>query len=213
VQDIDPSQAVPRTPLETPLAPTAEDDAGAPRATSIPNVGEILKRLRLRRGETLRDVAHGTGLSSSFLSMVERGKCDITIGRLALIANHFDHDLGTLLGYSGRLAKVQYVKRDERLPVDRGAGIDYHVIRVPGSELEIITAHFEPHSGFADELTHAGFDAALVIEGEVVATVDGADYPIREGDCATWSGSYSHRLRNDTDKPATIVAIVSESVY
>jgi transcriptional regulator with XRE-family HTH domain len=176
-------------------------------------VGEIVKRLRQRRGETLRDVARGTGLSSSFLSLVERGKCDISIRRLALIAHYFDHDLGTLLGYSGRLAKVQYVKRDERLSVDRGPGIDYRVIRVPGSDLEIITVRFQPHAGFADELTHAGFDAALVIEGEVIASVDGVEYPIREGDCATWSGAYPHRLHNDSDKPAAIVAIVSESVY
>jgi hypothetical protein len=113
--------------------------------------------------------------------------------------NHFDHDLGTLLGYSGRLAKVQYARRDERLAVDRGPGVD--------------AVRFEPHSGFAGELTHAGFDVALVVEGEVIATVDGADYPIREGDCASWAGGYPHRLRDDSDKPAAVVAIVSESIY
>src|SRR4051812_28646699 len=70
-------------------------DDGSP---GIPNLGEIIKRFRLQRGESLRDVAEGTGLSASFLSMLERGECDITLSRLAAIADHFDHDIGSLLG-------------------------------------------------------------------------------------------------------------------
>src|SRR5713226_4314195 len=101
------------------------DGDGALGAQGVPNVGMILKRFRVRRGESLRDVAQGTGLSASFLSLLERGECDITLSRLAAIAQHFDHDVGSLLGYTARGATPQIVRRNERVKVDRGKGVDY----------------------------------------------------------------------------------------
>src|SRR5262249_23692195 len=136
-------------PDEVRSSPMAEaTDDGAPDTQGVPNIGEILKRFRTRRGESLRDVAQGTGLSASFLSMLERGECDITLSRLAAIARHFDHDVGSLLGYSTRGPKPQIVRRHERVKINRGRGIDYHAIRIPGTELEIIVAAFAPHSRF-----------------------------------------------------------------
>src|SRR5579859_1734263 len=94
----------------------------------VPNVGAILKQLRSRRGESLREVAHGTGLSASFLSMVERGECDITLGRLGAIAKHYGHDVASLLGYSVRGARIQDVDRKQRVTVNRGSDIEYEAI-------------------------------------------------------------------------------------
>jgi transcriptional regulator with XRE-family HTH domain len=187
---------------------TRED--GAP---GIPNLGEIIKRFRLQRGESLRDVAEGTGLSASFLSMLERGECDITLSRLAAIANHFDHDVGSLLGYSTRGARPQIIRRRDRVTVNRGRGVDYNVIHVPGTDMELVVARFSPRSGFVDELTHEGIDIGLVIEGRVVVTISDVDYPVEEGEAAIWSGAHRHRVRNDDDRPALLVAVVTERVY
>jgi transcriptional regulator with XRE-family HTH domain len=178
-----------------------------------PNVGEILKRFRLRRGESLRDVAHGTGLSPSFLSVLERGESDITLGRLAAIAEHFGHDIGSLLGYSARGARPHVIRRDDRIAVDRGPGVDYHVLRIPSAELELVIATFDPHAGFHDELSHEGIDIVLILQGRVVVTINAADYTLEEGEAAVWSGGYRHRVRNDEDEKALLVGIVTERVY
>jgi transcriptional regulator with XRE-family HTH domain len=177
--------------------PDSASDGGVV-ARGIPNLGEILKRFRTRRGESLRDVAQGTGLSPSFLSMLERGECDITLTRLAAIANHFDQDIGSLLGYSTRGARPQIIRRRQRLAVSRGRGVRYEVLPVPGTEFEIVVAEFAPHTGFDEELTHEGVDI---------------DYRVDQGEAAVWSGAYPHRVRNDEDRKATVVGIVTERVY
>jgi transcriptional regulator with XRE-family HTH domain len=179
----------------------------------VPNIGEIVNRFRQRRGESLRDVAQGTGLSASFLSMLERGECDITLSRLAAIANHFDHDVGSLLGYSARGARPQIIHRRERLKVDRGEGVDYHVTRIPGTEMEIVVATFGPHAGFKDELTHEGVDIGLALEGRLIVTINDVEYVIEEGETAIWSGAYRHRVRNATERRAIFVGLVTEQVY
>jgi transcriptional regulator with XRE-family HTH domain len=186
---------------------------GRPAEGGVPNVGEILKRFRLRRGESLRDVARGAGLSASFLSMLERGECDIGLSRLAAIADHFGHDVGSLLGYSARGARPHIIGRGDQVTVDRGRGIDYQVLRVPGAELELVIACFAPHSGFQDELSHGGVDIVLVLDGRIVVTLNSVDYTIEQGEAAVWSGGYRHRIRNDEDDEARIVGIVTERVY
>jgi transcriptional regulator with XRE-family HTH domain len=202
---------VARAVHSSPMAEGPGDGAEAP--LGVPNVGEILKRFRQRRGESLRDVAQGTGLSASFLSMLERGECDITLSRLAAIANHFDHDVGSLLGYTARGARPQIIRRPERVTVDRGKGVDYHVTRIPGTEMELVVAIFEPHTGFKDELTHEGVDIGMALEGRLVVTINDIAYPVEEGETAIWSGAYRHRVRNDEDRRAVFVAVVTEQVH
>jgi transcriptional regulator with XRE-family HTH domain len=177
------------------------------------SIGQLLYRLRMQRGVTLRDVAQATNLSASFLSAVERGESDIALGRLERVAAYFGHDLGSLLGYSARRAKPQYVLPRDRVLLDRGPGVRYEVMRLPGVEMELMITEFEPGAAFEDEQIHEGIDIMLVTRGEVVLSLQGEDYPVREGECVVWSGAYRHRIRNDSNTPASEIAISTERLY
>jgi DNA-binding Xre family transcriptional regulator len=52
-----------------------------------------LRRLRAERGLSQSDLARVTGISSSFLSLVEQGRSDITIGRLLRLAEFYDLEI------------------------------------------------------------------------------------------------------------------------
>ncbi len=129
----------------------------------MPDVGEILRRLRKRRGLSLRQVADLSGLSVSFLSAVERGESDISLGRLARVARIFGHDVGSFLGYSARQARPHFIDAGDRLSVNRGLGVSYDVIRVPGTSFEFIAVSFAPRARFADVITHEGLDVLFVL--------------------------------------------------
>jgi transcriptional regulator with XRE-family HTH domain len=49
-------------------------------------LGETLRAIRVERGFSLGEVAEGTDLSTSFLSLVENGRSDISTGRLFRVA-------------------------------------------------------------------------------------------------------------------------------
>lgn len=189
------------------------DKARSDSDVEIPNVGEIVQRLRVSRGMSLQDTADATGLSPSFLSALERGKSDIALKRLARLAHAFGHDVGSLLGYTARRAKPVFLGDSQRMRIDRGRGIDYEVIRLPGIDFELVAATFAPGASFGDELSHEGVDIVYVTAGELTLVYHGTEYKLPTGMCALYSGGYKHLFRNDTDKPASIVGVVTETIY
>lgn len=178
-------------------------------ATAVPDVGKILKHLRTRHRVTVRDVADRAGLSASFVSAVERGESDISLGRLARIAQFFDQDLGTFLGFSTQLSRPNFVGKESRSSVKRGRGVDYQALHLPGIDLDLVIVRMDPHSAFSSELVHEGIDIVYVLEGDVVLRVDGVDYAMGPEQCCVYSAGYSHALRNDNAKPARVVALTT----
>lgn len=179
----------------------------------LPDVGEIVRRLRLQRGLSLSEVAERTGISASFLSAVELGKSDIALKRLARLARFYGHDVGSLLGYSARQAEPRFIPAHDRVQVDRGRGVRYEVIRLSGLNLEFITATFRPKASFRDKITHEGVDFGYCSLGQLVLVYNEDEYTLEEGDGAIWSGAYPHLIRNDSDAPAQFVSITTETVF
>ncbi len=146
----------------------------------MPDVGKILKRLRARHKVSIRDLAEQSGLSPSFLRAVERGDSDISLGRVARLAQFFQYDLGSFLGFTAHLSRPNFVRKESRNRINRGRGIDYEALHLPGIDLDLIQVTLAPHSRFRNELAHEGIDVVYVLEGAVVLNVDGTDYPMEE---------------------------------
>jgi len=186
--------------------------AGNATTTSIPRVGEVIRRLRAQRGLSVRGLAEQAGISASFLGAVERGESDIALGRLAQVASALDHDVASLLGYTLRQNTPRTIE-----PVtskrSRGRGVDFAAFRVPGMNLELLVATFEPETRFDDVVAHAGIDVMYVAQGELVLVVDDEDYLLGEGECVVWPSSQPHTMRNDSDAPAVAVGFTTETVY
>lgn len=80
-------------------------------------LGATLRRLRTDRGHSLVDVANGTGLSTSFLSLVENGRSDISTGRLYRVAHFLGVGLADLLDMKPPRGP-HIVRASERRPVE-----------------------------------------------------------------------------------------------
>jgi transcriptional regulator with XRE-family HTH domain len=179
----------------------------------LPNIGEILKRIRIRRRMSLEEVAHKSGLSQSFLSTLERGRTDISLGRLSKIARVFEHDISSFLGFTARYSHPYRVSEHDRMTVVRGKGVHYEAIRLPGIDLEIDIMDFEPGAGFDDELSHEGMDVVLVVGNEIVLSVAGVDHALGTGECIVYSAGFKHRLRNEGKQPARVIGLTTGRMY
>jgi transcriptional regulator with XRE-family HTH domain len=191
------------------LPAMAQKDGSATAET--PQVGEVIRRLRMRRGLSMRALADEAGISASFLGAVERGESDIALGRLALVAEALDSDVASLLGYVGGRATPRVI--GPATSKRRGRGVRFAAFRIPGTHLELLVATFAPRTRFDDSIRHAGIDVAYIAEGELVLVVGGVDYPLREGQCVVWPSSHEHTMRNDSDRRATAIGFTTETVY
>jgi transcriptional regulator with XRE-family HTH domain len=76
------------------------------------DLGTRIRALRTERGLSLSQLEAATKISSSFLSLVESGKSDITISRLVRLADFFEVELSDLVDGSRVERKPLEVIRD-----------------------------------------------------------------------------------------------------
>lgn len=109
-------------------------------------LGQRLRALRQARGLSLAELAQATDLSSSFLSLVEQGKSDITIGRLARVARFHGLELSELLGDNGAERQGPLVvRRPARATVHSPSeGIDLFLLVGGGHSLNAVLAVYQP---------------------------------------------------------------------
>ena len=171
----------------------ARQSAGASR------VGEHLRRLRKKRGQSLRELAAKTGLSASYISAIERSLSNPSVASLQKLAAALDANLPKLLG-------EEYGADDERLVVtpaqrkqlDFGfEGVTFETLASIETELEPMLTRIEPGAGSDDTYAHAGEEFIYVLAGSFEITLeDTRTYTLEVGDAMTFASNRPHRWRN-----------------
>ena len=138
-------------------------------------LGARLRAIRADRGLSLSAVAEATGISTSFLSLVETGKNDITFGRLRRLIDYYGVTLIDLLPPSEDTVVVRESDRQHlHFPTE---GVDVYVL-VPGVENDnfyAAIAVYEPDSQVEESRPFEGFVLISVLEGSLVLALADAE--------------------------------------
>jgi transcriptional regulator with XRE-family HTH domain len=178
-------------------------------------LGPRLRLIRREKGHRLRDVAEGTGLSASFISMVETEQSDITVGRLLRLLSFYRVSIGALVPDEGSFASDDVVVRGgEGRHVDSPSeGVQLFLVapdmrRVMSPEVVV----FDPHAGVVEFDSHEGEEFLYVLEGSVELTLKGrTPVVLREGDSAYYFGTLPHMQRNPTGRKAAMLVVITPS--
>ena len=176
----------------------ATDESRSDGASGEHALGPRLRQLRKGRGLSLADVADGTGISASFLSMVEKGQSDITVSRLMRLVGWFGVSIADLVQEPDP-ATVQVVRRDQRRSlrlVDEGIAIEMLTTDGAHRMMPVVNVYAEG-GAMAEPARHEGEEFVLVVDGTVELTVGGGD-PIElgPGDSAHYRADLPHSFRN-----------------
>ena len=174
---------------------------------SVAEIGDALRRARVARKLSLSDVAQGTGLSSSFLSLVENGKSDISLGRLSRLTDFLDLRLGDLVQDGGMESRYQVMRSDERPTLATNSGVTSELLlRTQGYERFLMT--FEPEGTVNVEeyqLSAHGESFYLVMEGELHLELDGSKVlRLEAGDCVALLHQDFRRSWNEGSSRAVV---------
>jgi len=142
-------------------------------------VGRRIRDLRRVRQFSLETVAARTDLSIGFLSQIERGLSSPSLRVLATLSDVLGVGMAALFGASPSPdgASGQVVTRGLQRPELKlwRSGISKQLLSAAGSDnrLNLFLVHIDPGGSAGDELyTHDGEEAGLVLEGEMMLTVD-----------------------------------------
>jgi quercetin dioxygenase-like cupin family protein len=179
-------------------------------------VGKAIRTLRKEKSLSLRELSQLSGLSTGFLSMVERGRSSLALTSLNNVAKALDTDLADLFAserkvrVSHPLPHVSRAKEDGRLSIASSQRV-YKVLspRAPGLVFEPLLVTVEPNSDLEEPYSHEGEEFAYVIEGELIFTVDNQEYRLGPGDSIHLLPTVPHAIRNDTEEPAKVLWILT----
>lgn len=181
-----------------------EDETAAVRR----RIGQELQALRQRAGMSLEVAGRASGLSRSFISLVENGTTGIEVSRLIRLANTY----GALV--ADLISNAQSVVQPEFVP--RGAG--HHVPKSPpDAEVEYLGSPSWPIQPFRvsvapggrlDSLKHPGAEFIHCIEGSLTLFADGERYELSAGDTLIIPDHTDHSYLNEGASPAQVIGCV-----
>jgi transcriptional regulator with XRE-family HTH domain len=173
--------------------------------------GSALKSLRRDRRLSLQEVSAATGISASFLSLVENDKSDITIGRLMKLAQFYDVHVSDLLPPGTGRDPIVVRANERRHIASPSEGVDVYLLG-PDSERRMLplVAEFAAGGQIAEWAQHEGEEYIYVLEGRILLEVDGHEpVELGKGDGAYYRADRPHRFTVLGDEPASIFGVVS----
>jgi transcriptional regulator with XRE-family HTH domain len=186
-------------------------DANSSKAQ--PTLGRRLKALRLSRNLSLKELSASTGLSSSFLSMVETGQNEMTVGRLVALADFYEVGLTDLVP-DRDLGQPVVLRRDDRQAIDSPDRRVKTELLASWRYGEVTTGlqRFEVGAELTEASPKTGPKFVLVLDGELrIEFSEESSVDLGEGDSVWFEASRRHRHVNIGDREAHIITFRSEA--
>jgi transcriptional regulator with XRE-family HTH domain len=188
--------------------------------TAVPevarSVGARLRLLRTIHGLSLDELAQRTGLTKSYLSKVERGLSEPSLGSLLKLCQAYGITTGELLGEVPNPSPVQVVRKTGRTPLhklERYPGYVYEAIahaRVDKAMLPFVM-HPPLRSEVQDPdlVEHEGQELIFVLRGEIDFMVPGETIRLAAGDAVYFDASLPHRSVSVGRAPSEALVVIS----
>ena len=178
----------------------------APAAEGAPLAGRHFRRLRLRRGFSLAQVARATKVSVGFLSALERGQMHCSISTLRRIARFYRTNIFSLFETSAENPRL--VRPAQRKVVEATRGVRMELLAWGQTAMEPHLFRVKPGGGSGESYSHEGEEFLHVLRGEFEIWLNGKEhYRLQPGDSLYFESSAPHRWKNPGSSEAWLLWI------
>lgn len=171
------------------------------------DIGSRLREMRQQRNLSLKDVAEQTGISRGFLSLVETGKNDITVGRAMRLLHAYGLGLADLVPPT-EAEDPDVVRSNERTHMHSPSeGVDIYLL-TPDTRRKMCPylVSFEPGGKIKEFASHPGEEFVMVLKGAVLMEMHGREpITLAEGDSAYYDSERGHTFTNLSDGRALLL--------
>jgi len=157
--------------------------------------GQRFRRLRVRRGLSLAQVARATRVSVGFLSALERGQMHSSVATLRRIARFYRTSLMSLFDSNGETPHL--VRPENRKILETSPGVRMELLAWGNTAMEPHLFRIKPGGGSGESYAHEGEEFLHVLRGEFEIWLDKQEhYVLKPGDSLYFESSMPHRWRN-----------------
>lgn len=177
-------------------------------------LGARLKAARTGNGLTISQLATAAGLSTGFISRVERDETLPSVPTLVALCDALALPVGALFetpytnlvraGEGHRVISLSDGGAEERLVSPKAE-----------TSVEVLRSSMPPHTSASEELYSVDADVQIahVFSGALTILFSGSSVTLFAGDTLTFAAREPHSWRNDTDDPCEVVWIISPAPW
>ena len=157
--------------------------------------GQRFRRLRMRRGLSLAQVARATKVSVGFLSALERGQMHSSISTLRRIARFYRTNILSLFETAAENPRL--VRPSQRKVLETTPGVRMELLAWGQTVMEPHLFRVKPGGGSGESYSHEGEEFLHILRGDFEIWLDSKEhYQLKTGDSLYFESSTPHRWRN-----------------
>ena len=158
-------------------------------------IGEKLKRMRLKCGLTQEELADRSELSKGFISQLERDLASPSIATLSDVLECLGSTLSEFFGEKGE-EKVTFSNEDMFEKVEDTQSVLWLVPSAQKNELEPILLTLKPGASTYEDDPHHGEEFGYVLSGSVVLVLGNRRQKIKKGSSFYFEPTMPHHIEN-----------------
>lgn len=177
----------------------------------VPRVGATIRALRLQNGMTLNALAVASGVSAGMLSQIERDLANPSLRVLSQVRNALGAPISALFAETLPAAKeASFVRRADKRPWLELGYISKELLSPGGPQnLQFMILHIPPRgTSGAEPLSYPAEKGGMVLEGQLVLSVNGEEALLQEGDSFLFDSLHPHSFVNPLDRGARVLWIM-----
>lgn len=157
---------------------------------------------------SLEVAGRASGLSRSFISLVENGTTGIEVSRLIRLANTYGVLVADLIAGAQSIVRPEFVPRDAGHRVPKSApGVEVEYLGSPSWPLQPFRVRLAPGARL-ESLKHPGAESIHCVEGTPTLVAEGERFEMSPGDTIIIPDHVDHTYRNEGDVSALIIGCV-----
>jgi DNA-binding transcriptional MerR regulator/quercetin dioxygenase-like cupin family protein len=168
------------------------------------STGQRFRRLRVKRGLSLAQVARATKVSVGFLSALERGQLRSSVATLQRIARFYKTNILSLFETNGDVQPL--VRPSQRKVLEPSPKVRMELLAWGNTSMEPHLFRVKPGGGSGESYTHEGEEFLHVLRGQFEIWLDNqGHYRLNPGDSLYFESSTPHRWKNPGRSEAWIL--------
>jgi DNA-binding transcriptional MerR regulator/quercetin dioxygenase-like cupin family protein len=168
------------------------------------STGQRFRRLRVKRGLSLAQVARATKVSVGFLSALERGQMRSSVATLQRIARFYKTNILSMFETNGNAQPL--IRPSQRKILETSPKVRMELLAWGNTAMEPHLFRIKPGGSSGESYTHEGEEFLHVLRGEFEIWLHNqGHYRLRSGDSLYFESSTPHRWKNPGRSEAWIL--------
>ncbi len=175
----------------------------AGRSNGGAGLGPRLRSLRRNRKLSLASVAAEAGISTAFLSALERSQMSASVGTLRRLARFYGVNI--LSFFNPTEENPHLVRPAERKRLEAGRGVRMELLAWGNTVMEPHLFRIAPRAGSGEQYSHDGEEFLYIVRGQLEISLEGRAFRLSTGDSFYFESNTPHHWSNQGKQEAWVL--------